>query len=1395
MNYIKKFISLIGERPIPYLMCRNDQGFNPQTCLPVGRDAKTQRKLFFLLCLFLSFFCVAIMSVPGFGEGTKQLLPDSTVSAAGLYFDNSNGAFYPNFGIVNCQPNYRLNIHIKNAGEIILFGLQAENSNLQFNLKKPDGTIALSGTCPYAPGQTGFIRYYHQAMAGPFPFAGGYSPFSYQVASIADTGNYYFELNLPSYYTTIMNYWDFQVVSGQHVPAVPADTINGRVWSQSWQLYADLGNFVFQPFNGKFYVYSDDGIVTRLAFSDAHVGAVTIFCNPYGCLNTGNFIIDRQSKNSNTYTTFPGIAQYKVFLNDPDSTVYPSGVYGQIVGTPYMIPDPGFPPCSAEKQIVVNVDKAGKVEVNISFPYGGSSTNVSLYSQVLPGINHIDWNGLDGLGNQAPDGTIINVVVNYLNGLTNLPIWDQERNPNGYLISLIRPVNINNPVPLTYWDDSQMIPGMSCYSPPQTTNLTGCTPGSIPGYTGCHPWNLNLPDCHDKMINTWWFGSTSSAAFDACFDGIPDEPAGHGESRCGPGSVMIHATVLPTQTVDWYPTATGGTALLVGDTTFLTPVIDSTTTYYAEARNNSTNCLSVSRTPVVATIIPVPFPTIAGPDSVCKGSSDNVYTTEPGMANYNWTVSTGGIITGGTGTETIAVTWNLTGLRIVSVNYTDASGCPAAVPVFYYVTVNPLPVPVIQGPSSPCTATAGNTYSTEAEMTGYTWTVSAGGTITSGEGTNSITVTWNTAGPHTVSVNYTDANGCTALIPTEYEIKVNPLPAPAVSGPDSTCAGSEGNIYTTEPGMTGYAWIVSSGGTITNGAGTNEISVSWTAAGAQTISVNYTDTNGCTGASPANYDVMVNPLPGPAGTINGVSPVCAGTKGVVFGIAPVPDASTYFWTVSPGAAIVAGGGTPSITVDFSLNATAGDFAVFAANICGNGLPSPPFPVSIHQPSIASAGDDQSMCESFPVTLSGSGAVNYVSLLWTTSGTGAFSDPAILHPEYIPGTEDILNGSVSLTLTTAAGEPCLADTDEMTLSISGQSMVDAGADKILCEGQPCLLDDAYALKYSSLTWITSGTGSFSDPHAIQPLYIPGEKDVLSGMVKLTLTATSVSPCIPVSDTMILSIGKAPTVQAGPGGSVCQDFPFHVAGTGGENYSSILWTHNGSGILTDANTPMPTYFPSTGETGSVILSIKAFGNAACADTFATSRLEISIFEPPLADAGEDQVIEPATSASLSGNAEGGSGVYSFKWEPSALLHDNTGEHPVTVILTKDTTFTLTVNDLTSGCISSDSVRIRISSKPNPPEEECIFVHNAITPNGDGANDTWIIDCIENFPVNKVVVFDRWGDKVNEFEDYNNTSIVWKGTNFRDEKVPDGTYYYVLTIKDGSTRTGWVLVRGGN
>jgi hypothetical protein len=231
-------------------------------------------------------------------------------------------------------------------------------------------------------------------------------------------------------------------------------------------------------------------------------------------------------------------------------------------------------------------------------------------------------------------------------------------------------------------------------------------------------------------------------------------------------------------------------------------------------------------------------------------------------------------------------------------------------------------------------------------MTSYVWTVSAGGSITAGAGTSAVTVTWNTAGAQTVSVNYTNGNGCTAAAPTVYNVTVNTAPVPTITGTTSLCVNSGYYNYTTEAGMTNYVWTVSAGGLINWGSGTNQIQVSWIAAGAQTVSVNYTSATGCSAIAPTVLNVTVNPLPGPAGSITGTAAVCGGTNGVAYSTPVISGATTYIWTLPAGATIASGSGTNSITVNFAANASSGNITVYGNNICGNGTASPPFAVTV-----------------------------------------------------------------------------------------------------------------------------------------------------------------------------------------------------------------------------------------------------------------------------------------------------------------------------------------------------------------------------------------------------------------------------------------------------------------
>ncbi len=94
---------------------------------------------------------------------------------------------------------------------------------------------------------------------------------------------------------------------------------------------------------------------------------------------------------------------------------------------------------------------------------------------------------------------------------------------------------------------------------------------------------------------------------------------------------------------------------------------------------------------------------------------------------------------------------------------------------------------------------------------------------------------------------------------------------------------------------------------------------------------------------------------------------------------------------------------------------------------------------------------------------------------------------------------------------------------------------------------------------------------------------------------------------------------------------------------------------------------------------------------------------------------------------------------------------------------------------------------TSDPNDPCDPVacgLEIPEGFTPDGDLINDLFVIPGIENYPGNELIVFNRWGNKVYEIMDYDNT---WNGTMnvgiqlTSNTELPTGTYYYILDTKD--------------
>ena len=215
-----------------------------------------------------------------------------------------------------------------------------------------------------------------------------------------------------------------------------------------------------------------------------------------------------------------------------------------------------------------------------------------------------------------------------------------------------------------------------------------------------------------------------------------------------------------------------------------------------------------------------------------------------------------------------------------------------------------------------------------------------------------------------MTVNYINANGCSAPAPVVYPVTVTTIPGPAgtISGSSSVCAGATGVAYSIVPVPDAhvYVWTLPPGVTIISGSYTNAITVNF-AANASSGNITVTGNNICGNGTPSpNFTVTINPSPDAAGIITGQASVCAGTSGVIYSVAPIANATGYTWTVPAGATITGGSNTNSITVTFGMGASSGNVTVYGTNSCGNGNVSPNFAVMVYAippaPVITLAGD-------------------------------------------------------------------------------------------------------------------------------------------------------------------------------------------------------------------------------------------------------------------------------------------------------------------------------------------------------------------------------------------------------------------------------------------------------
>ena len=83
--------------------------------------------------------------------------------------------------------------------------------------------------------------------------------------------------------------------------------------------------------------------------------------------------------------------------------------------------------------------------------------------------------------------------------------------------------------------------------------------------------------------------------------------------------------------------------------------------------------------------------------------------------------------------------------------------------------------------------------------------------------------------------------------------------------------------------------------------------------------------------------------------------------------------------------------------------------------------------------------------------------------------------------------------------------------------------------------------------------------------------------------------------------------------------------------------------------------------------------------------------------------------------------------------------------------------------------------------------LLIYNGFSPNGDGVNDYFVIEGLQKYPDHSLQIFNRWGNLVFKTGDYRSD---WGGT-WGQNDLPDGTYFYLLDLGDGTRYTGFIEI----
>ncbi len=617
------------------------------------------------------------------------------------------------------------------------------------------------------------------------------------------------------------------------------------------------------------------------------------------------------------------------------------------------------------------------------------------------------------------------------------------------------------------------------------------------------------------------------------------------------GTPYTYTATTTGSNYTWTPTGGSITAQTANTVTIVWSNV-STASLTLNERFSTGCAFSTTQSITVSQLVTL---TTSGPLQVCVNQSATYSLTGATVTNVS---VTNGTITGATAT-TATILWTTAGTATVTVTYGSGS---CTYNTSYSVNVNPLPTPAVTGTNTVCTGTTINYTTAFNPGRNYAWTVSGGGTIVAGQGSNTISVQWNTAGANSVFVNETIvATGCAANS-SAYSVSVTTAPTSTITGATNVCSG--GTFSYSAPAATTYAWTVT-GGTISGSATASTVSVVWGAGPAGSVSV--VTANGICNST-SNVATIINTTPAPV--ITGPSAICSGSANVYS--TGFNSSYTYTWTITNGTYTFAGNNN-TINVTPNTGATNVTVAVLASlngTTC-NGSGSKAVTVSV-TPTVTITGNT-SVCQNSTQVYTGVGASTY-----TFSVTGGVITSSTATTATIVWGPNSGNGTVRATGTSAAG---CSSSGSLAVTVNPLPSSDIAGSAQVCANN----GSSYSVTSQSgatYAWtVTGGTinGSATGSSINVNWGAPG-----AGTVNVTVT--SGAGCVSTR-TLNTTVNVQPAPVLIGAATVCENATqtYTITSIAGSSYN---WSVNGGNIVSGSGTNSVTVLWKNVGTGLIAVS---------------------------------------------------------------------------------------------------------------------------------------------------------------------------------------------------------------